>query len=90
MAIDNSVIDENLIKLKTEISTVNSTLKTFVALESAFTKIQSFEKRVSNDTGGYDIIPTIPNPNNLSEDDNEQVRQIIYDDAVEKFSKLNL
>lgn len=90
MPIDNSVIDENLTKLNTEISTVNGTLKTLVALKSAFTKIQIFQKRVTNDTGGYDIIPTVPNPNGLSDEDNEQVRQIIYDDSVEKISELDL
>ena len=90
MPIDDSVIDENLTKLNTKISTVNDTLKTLTALKSTFTKIQIFEKRVSNNTGGYDIISTIPNPNDLSDEDTEQIRQIIYDDSIEKFSKLEL
>ena len=90
MALDNSVINDNLTKLNTEISIVDGTLKTLSSLKSAFTKIQISQKRVSNNTGGYDIIPTIPNPNNLSKDDNDKIRQIIYDDSVEKISKLGL
>ncbi len=90
MPIDDSVIDANLTKLDTEIITVNSTLKTLNDLKKAFTTIQLFDKRVSNDNDGYDVVPTIPNPNNYSEEDNDQVRQIIYDDSVEKYSKLNL
>ena len=90
MAIEDSVIDDNLSKLNDEITTVNSTLKTLNELKNAFTKIQIFDKRVSNDNGGYDVIPTIPNPNQYSEEDNDKIRQIIYDDSIEKISKLNL
>lgn len=90
MAIDDSVIDNNLSKLTTEIIIVNSTLKTLTDLQKSFTKIQLFNKNVANDKGGYDVVPTIPNPNQYSEEDNDKVRQIIYDDSIEKISKLNL
>ena len=90
MVIADSVIYDNLAKLKAEIGTVNSTLKTLVALQAAFIKIQIVDKRVSNNTGGYDIIQTIPNTNNLSKEDNDQIRQIIYDDSIAKFTNLNL
>lgn len=90
MVIVDSVIDENITKLNTEIGTFDSTLKTLIGLKTAFTKIQKFEKRIPNNSGGYDIIPTIPNPNGLSEDDNKKIREIIYDDSMKKFSKLNL
>ncbi len=90
MPIDDSIIDDNVIKLDAEIVTVNSTLKTLNDLKKAFTEIQLFDKRVSNAEGGYDVVPTIPNPHDYSQEDNDTVRQIIYDDSLVKISELGL
>jgi len=88
--IDDTVIDNNINKLITEISTANNIVKTLTAIKNTFISIQIYDKRVSNETGGYDITKTIPNPNNLSEEDNEKIRLILYNDGVDKFDALNL
>ena len=88
MPIDDDIIDANIITLNDKISESASTVKVLSELRQTFVSIQKTERRVKNDTGGYDVVTGASNPHNLSEEDNEKIRQLLYDNCLEKYSKL--
>lgn len=88
MPIDDDVINTNIIKLSDTINKSGISITELKQLRDAFTSIQKTERRVDNNNGGFDIVEKAPNPNNLSEEDLIQVRQILYDNCLERFSKL--
>lgn len=90
MAIDDSFIDSSIITLNNTIKEMRLKTDVIEQIKSSFTIIQKTKKRVSNETGGYDIVQEIPNNNNLADIDVEKIRTIIYDDAKKKFDALKL
>lgn len=90
MTVDDSIIDENLSTLDGKISTLSLELDTLQNIRSGFTKIRKTTRRIQNNKGLTNEIKVIPNPDNLSDADNEKVRKIVYDDCVKKFNALKL
>lgn len=90
MPVDDSVIEKNILVLNSKMSKLLSELEPLQELRNGFKNIQKTIKRIQGDKGLDQDIVVIPNSNNFSDEDNEKVRQIIYDDCVTKFNELNL
>lgn len=90
MAIDDSLIEEKLSTLDGKISKLSLELDTLQNIRNGFKKIRKTTQRIQNEKGLTNEIKVIPNPDNLSDTDNEKIRKIRYDDCVKKFKVLKL
>ncbi len=90
MPVDDSVIKEKLLSLDSTISKLSLHLGSVQNVRNGFKKIQKYKSRIQDKKGLTKEVEVIPNPNNFSDADNAKVRNIIYDDCLVKFKKLNL
>lgn len=90
MPVDNDIIKSKIHKLISEIKPVNERLKQLEEVKQQYTLIKAELERVPNESGGHDMVLIIPNPNKLSDENRDKVRQVIYDEANLKFDNLDL
>lgn len=89
MALDNSIITNNLTTLKEELLILNTKKQKLESIINGYTTIQEIEEKIPNDKGGYDVTTKIPNIRNLSKILLVQERQLTFTDCNEKFTNRN-